>query len=1606
MANITQINPNTITNPQSFNIEDTTLMTSVITSSLFDIANDNIEYFVYDLNNNLINQQVPFTNWSVTFDPSLANSSGSISTINLSPEKDLNNLGYSFGNVKSIYNFISNKLGTSPNNKLFISEISSDRTEIRLKSNFISNDSLKIQYEDFKSQLESDQYFDEFYLNFGGNNYILSVNILLDESSSNYSLLIKLYEPLPLQYNTKSECYVIVKTAESIAYEVQFDDIVPGFNSVQIKPANFNIDELDLINQTSTYKNYSSITSTTLSGSLFQILNNLSGSNIDIPVDYSDYNNFVFFSSAAQRLSNFRSKLVSISSSQAQLNALNSSISGPTLSTNAVLSSKEVLEKQIQSIITNFDNYENYLYYQSSSYSWPKVNNNLPYVLYDVTSSQAINWYSNQLSTASDFDSNNQNYLYYSVPQYLRESSDNDNYLLFVDMIGQLFDQIWLYTNAISDKSNTSPGLDLGVSKDLAANILESLGVKLYGSNFTAENIYNSLIGLNPDGDILLPTGSELITNYVTSSISPSLVPTIDDYHKLTYKKIYHALPYLLKKKGTSVGLKALLNIFGIPDTILRINEFGGKDKNPNTWDYWQNEYDYAYKATGSYYISSSFSLNSTWGASDNVPGAVEFRFKAESIPPTNASQSLWYTDKGLGIFLEYTGSGLSTGSYSGSVVDSYNQYGTLKFISGTDSASVYLPFFNDGWWSVLINSSSAGYTLYAKNNTYSGNDGNTLGFQASSTLNVPTLWSGSTISYFVTSSGTYKGLSGSLQEIRYYTQPISESTFDAYVMNPSSIEQSQYLAFRAALGGELYTGSTSIHPKVSGTWITTSSFTGTSNFYTSSTPTYISNVETNFYDQPSVGIQNAVSSKIQSTEVILPPSNNKPNIPFNTVLSPFRTVQQTPSISSSYTNDVNYVEVAFSPQNEINEDIMSTLGYFNIGEYIGDPRQVSSSNTSYPALDALRDLYFEKYSSNYDWNDYLRLIKYFDNSLFKMLKDYTPAKASLASGVVIKQHLLERNKYPVPQLDFTQPEYTGSIEMYSISGSDGGALNITPIVTQSWTGVNDTVLGPVSFVHNTEDEFFNGIFSGSQLTVTDGELGYPISLNTIGSWQSGSLINVGSTTLQKIGFDFDYDQIYYVRFSYQIQTGTGTSLSLKDGLGNIFYTTPINNSGLTVTGSTDLIEVKNPFAPLGFIRNGSDPSSVKDVYISKYIIDAYDADPLLNNVLVNRPNPYYMDVDYASSQNQAINLQNILSGSGTRFAIPESNYTSFRSINPRYLGSKNSGQYNYSQFYASSSIAPGYPIDNFSNYFIYFDWIGGSSPQYPGGGNIHGIYLVDIEGNATPLTTDNKNLSVISNTFVKGNKANIFPAVYSAGSSSIQVEIIEGGALYETILISTGSQQPFILSSTDQGTSQGFGLYFNSSSLNVLNDSGSKVDNSTSWIYSLSNPSSSIGIIEYFYFSGYKGVSFFNKNTGQYVNDNTSDWKINYTDTHLPLQYGDFIRFGTTSSFSAANTSSLDGSFNAGGLFQIATIITSSNNDVSSSIVISPSINQYSFTQNVALSSINSQNFRIFRRIPNETFILVQNSPSYTDPGFLVPQNYNPKYDPYTLARKAGLIT
>jgi hypothetical protein len=1118
-AEIIQIDTQDLTT-QIYESQDTNLIPSFEINTAL-ISDSYIEFFVYDLNKNLIFSNPNFTQYSVLNDGQSSQNS-ELNQINIDPEQNLINNGFDQGSYITYYNFLNKKIGSSTET-LFISEISSDRTEIRLDSTILSPQDIIEKTNQFIEERESSQYFLDFLLNFGENILFISNNIKLDDTdSSNPTILVKLYEPLPEEITVNNTLFIVSTLEEPLVYQITFPEEEIIFNdTTPIQGPNFNIQFQDQINNSTTELSYSDLISTTSKNSFNQINSLLEEKEIDINIDYTDFNNFIHFSSAKTRLENFFYKVSLIEGYSSSISIIDSNITGSTSSSLAVSESKTTLENKISDIIKNFDGYDYYLYYSSGSFTYPKTTTEPPYQLAPTTDPTVITWFSNIITSASIYDEDNKDNLLFSIPEYLREDENNKPYELFIDMVAQHFDNIWIYYKDVTEKYNNDNRLEYGISKDLVADAIRDFGIKLYQNNFSNQDLYTAFLGLTPEGSLFpfpqitgsLPTPSGF--EYVDTLISASndYIP-LDDVNKSLYKRIYHNLPYLLKTKGTLPGLRALITSYGIPDTVLRINEYGGKDKiDENDWDYWQNEFNYAFG--GENKITTEWQLNSNWNSPDNVPSTLTFRFQIPELSIISGSSpiDLWSTDALSSLQLRYIGTGFVSESYDGSIIDPEYQYAYLDFYpdlqnNPTISSSVYLPFINAGWWSVMVNRDGDDFELHAGNNIYNGgNNGTQLGFYSSSSVTVSsTAWINGVDSIFLPNEEKVY-----LQEIRYYNTILNVNSFKDYIMNPHSIEGNSInsgpneLAFRASLGGELYTSSISIHPKITGSFSLTSSFTSDSNFTFNSSPTFIPNNEYFFYDQPIAGIKNTISDKIKLS------SNN---LPSGSTLSPYRRLEQNLDSNSKYTTDVNYLEVAFSPQNEINDDIMSQLGFFNIGDYIGDPSE-RFNGTSYPDLDRLRNEYFEKYISNYNLFDYIRLIKFFDNSLFKMIKDFIPARTSLASGVVIKQHLLERNKYAHPSMEWEDVTYSGSIEIGDVEGGTGGSFEIfngvdtSPYgpngngpenifgITQSWVETTPSLLGEVSTIHDSQEEFYDGEFSGSIILVTTQSLNQPHPLQS-----------------------------------------------------------------------------------------------------------------------------------------------------------------------------------------------------------------------------------------------------------------------------------------------------------------------------------------------------------------------------------------------------------------------------------------------------------------------------------------------------------------------------
>jgi hypothetical protein len=390
-VNIIQLDPQDLTT-QIYESQDLNLIPSFEIDTLFT-EKSYIEFFIYDLSNSLLYTEQNFTQYSILNDgqSSLTND---FSQININPLNDLENLGFSQGEYITYYNFLNKEIG-SEIEPLYISEISFDRTELRLDSIGLSPEDIIELTNNFIQKRESSNYFYDFYLNFGNNTQLISNNIALDNSDlNNPTILIKLYEPLPQEIILNSTLWIVSTIEESVAYQVSFIEEPITFNdTISIQGPNFNIEIKDQVNNSTQELSYFDLLNTSLTSSQNQINSLLEEKELDINIDYTNFEDFIHFSSAKTRLENFYYKVSLLENYSSSISQIESNITGSTSSSFAVNSSKTALENQISDIIKNFDGYDYYLYYSSGSYAWPKTTTEPPYSLALTGSAAVTSWF-------------------------------------------------------------------------------------------------------------------------------------------------------------------------------------------------------------------------------------------------------------------------------------------------------------------------------------------------------------------------------------------------------------------------------------------------------------------------------------------------------------------------------------------------------------------------------------------------------------------------------------------------------------------------------------------------------------------------------------------------------------------------------------------------------------------------------------------------------------------------------------------------------------------------------------------------------------------------------------------------------------------------------------------------------------------------------------------------------------------------------------------------------------------------------------------------------------------------------------------------------------
>ena len=946
------------------------------------------------------------------------------------------------------------------------------------------------------------------------NQLFLTTNFKKDARSVSdypYSLVFKLYKPLPTSFRRFDE-FTIVKEmmdpAEDTVKIVDFIDTDVG-DVVLKTPDMNNIDQVQ--RKPTEYKTETEILTSdrTISDKLRNEFISQSFESVKLNTNYGQFKNFVNFSSIEKRIRNFKYKLELIESY--------TDTSGSFVGISGSLDDRKSWRTKIDEVKNNFDDFETYMYFESSSRSsgslgifysnaWPKTGGSgsvkYPYTLAHTTSSQGQNWFSNQVTSASNYDNDNLNRLSYHLPSFIEEDNSNIEYINFTDMIAQHFDSIWVYANSLTDVFDRRDKLDEGASKELLYTMAKSLGWNI------------------PDAAELVSLPRYAYGLEVTgSSYSDYSAVSDRDISREIWSRIINNMPFFLKNKGTIRALKGLINVYGIPSTILRVKEYGG----PNLPNSSSPPYEITRKFTKALDFRSSQYVRTTWtddGFTSRKPDTVEFRFRAatgsDQILIEKQSTS---TDQDWIIRLKDNNSidnyGYVSFMLSSSAVGtSVGQYKEL-----TSSA---MPVYDGDFYSVMVQRSSGSdnpnvsqsYELHvgkydagmSRINLYSKSTMN-VNVIASSSFNLA--WTGSGDVYIGGRSnitGTGIRFSGSIMEYRHWTEALQTSSFKNHISNPkaydgNSVSSSyRHLTLRysfddnqnlSSYAAGILDSRAEQQKAVSGSY---SGFTG--NFFRN----VVDELKTHI---PSIGALRRTTKKVRIENDNRTGGNL--NVNHRVTLGTYDTAPL----------DSNKVGVFFAPTDVINTDIINSVANLNFDNYLGDPRDTYEQH--YRGLDYVADNYWKKYNSPNDFWDYIRILKYYDQSLFPQIKKMIPARAKSRVGVLIEPNILERPKiikgrdpdvestYYSSSIDFSErifitssynagasitnyDAYTGRIPVYSY---DTGSIIVSAsadyvMYEASGSEIRDRFTqGTVWSRLNNNDAFY------SHSTITSGDVKY-----------------------------------------------------------------------------------------------------------------------------------------------------------------------------------------------------------------------------------------------------------------------------------------------------------------------------------------------------------------------------------------------------------------------------------------------------------------------------------------------------------------------------------
>jgi len=425
--------------------------------------------------------------------------------------------------------------------------------------------------------------------------------------------------------------------------------------------------------------------------------------------------------------------------------------------------------------------------------------------------------------------------------------------------------------------------------------------------------------------------------------------------------------------------------------------------------------------------------------------------------------------------------------------------------------------------------------------------------------------------------------------------------------------------------------------------------------------------------------------------------SNTGSIVPGST-LSQYTSIQNP---AGEYTEDIHALEVGFSPTYYVDKYIVDNItGSFNIDDYIGDPRTAHDSR--YTALQPFISSSLGNLS-RYDMFDFIKLIKFFDNQVFKMVKDFVPVRASAITGIIIKPHLLERGKIKQPTLSLTQPEYSASIDTAFVEAQDGGVID--DLSTTNTVDIK-TPAGTVTETRTTGVEKYNGELGGSFIDVVTGELNdenlfkhevHPETIYTLTEYLSTLTPGAGFDELSENDFltsiistgnmyfywEYNskggYNYLKYIYFRNSLSNGVNVYSTVRElekiKIAGVEYSF-VNK---TVTTSTTLLQLADPgtgsgLSPASYPTSPASAVVIFTPYLSEKF-DNSDYNALLNNAVTISDSAKLRKIDYSNGILVASNIEALRNNTADFAEVQEFPYNSAGTVSGRYIGKQLQGE-------------------------------------------------------------------------------------------------------------------------------------------------------------------------------------------------------------------------------------------------------------------------------------------------------------------------------------------